>query len=156
MTTTPSGLIIAHDSITAIPLGDHTTIHEQVGGWFDCARQDDLIGYVHDEGLLLGLPLNPIATALFGRIIVGNCVVYNSVDSKGDYDSRKDRHTHVGEGGIGAEGFGLFLNDPRWDGTAMLLETPKEDELADDVRNLAALWDLVEDKERIPPGFREG
>lgn len=86
MTTTPSGLIIAHDSITAIPLGDHTTIHEQVGGWFDCARQDDLIGYVHDEGLLLGLPLNPIATALFGRIIVGNCVVYNSVDSKGDYD----------------------------------------------------------------------
>jgi hypothetical protein len=86
MTTTPSGLIIAHDSITAIPLGDHTTIHEQVGGWFDCARQDDLVGYVHDEGLLLGLPLNPVATALFGRIIVGNCVVYNSVDSKGDYD----------------------------------------------------------------------
>jgi hypothetical protein len=86
MTTTPSGLIIAHDSITAIPLGDHTTIHEQVGGWFDCARQDDLVGYVHDEGLLLGLPLNPVATALFGRIIVGNCVVYNSVDSKGEYD----------------------------------------------------------------------
>ena len=84
--TTPDLAYAPHDSITAIPLGDHTTIHEQVGGWFDCARQDDLIGYVHDEGLLLGLPLNPIATALFGRIIVGNCVVYNSVDSKGDYD----------------------------------------------------------------------
>ncbi len=86
MSTTPAGLIIAHNSITPIPLGDHTTIHEQVGGWFDCVRQDDLVGYVHDEGLLIGLPLNPIATALFGRIIVGNCVVYNSVDSKGKYD----------------------------------------------------------------------
>lgn len=83
---TPKGLIIAPDSVTAIPLGNHTTINEQVGGWFDCARQDDLVGYVHDEGLLIGLPLNPIATALFGRIIVGNCVVFNSVDSKGEYD----------------------------------------------------------------------
>jgi deoxyribonuclease-4 len=80
------------------------------------------------------------------------CLHFN--DSKGDYDSRKDRHTHIGEGGIGVEGFRLILNDPRWDGIAMLLETPKEDDLADDVKNLAALCDLVEDKERIPPGLR--
>ncbi len=80
------------------------------------------------------------------------CLHFN--DSKGDFDSRKDRHTHIGEGAIGVEGFRLILNDLRWDGTAMLLETPKDDDLADDVRNLAALCALVEDEDRIPPGLR--
>ena len=90
MTTTPQGLLITHTSITPIPLGDHTTIHEQVGGWFDCVTTESLVGYVHDEGLLLGLQLNPIATALFGRIIVGNCVVYSFRNEKGEYDG--DNH----------------------------------------------------------------
>ncbi len=80
------------------------------------------------------------------------CLHFN--DSKGDFNSRKDRHTHIGEGAIGLEGFRLIINDPRWDGTAMLLETPKDDDLADDVRNLAALCALVEDENRIPPGLR--
>lgn len=87
---TPAGLLITHNSITPIPLGDHTTIHEQVGGWFDCVATDRLVGYVHDEGLLIGLPLNPIATALFGRVLVGNCVVYSSLNAKGKYDG--DNH----------------------------------------------------------------
>ena len=86
MTTTPQGLLITHTSITPIPLGDHTTIHEQVGGWFDCVTTESLVGYVHDEGLLIGLQLNPIATALFGRILVGNCVVYSHLNDKGEYD----------------------------------------------------------------------
>jgi len=81
------------------------------------------------------------------------CLHFN--DSKGDLNSRKDRHTHIGEGGIGTEGFRLILNDQRWAGTAMLLETPKDDDLADDVRNLATLCALVEDEDRIPPGLRD-
>ena len=85
-TTTPSGLLITPDTIIPIPLGDHTTIHEQVGGWFDCVSTEGIVGYVHDEGLLIGLPINPVATALFGRILVGNCVVYSSVNAKGKYD----------------------------------------------------------------------
>lgn len=90
MTKTPQGLLINNTSVTPVSLGDHTTIHEQVGGWFDCVRNDSLVGYVHDEGLLIGLPLNPIATALFGRIIVGNCVVYSFRNEKGEYDG--DNH----------------------------------------------------------------
>lgn len=74
-------------------------------------------------------------------------------DSKGDLGSNVDRHIHIGEGAIGDEGFRLILNDVRWDGIAMLLETPKDDDLADDVRNLAHLASLVEDPERIPPGL---
>ncbi|MCO5246298.1 MAG: deoxyribonuclease IV [Anaerolineae bacterium] len=47
----------------------------------------------------------------------------------------------------------FILNDARWDGIAMLLETPKDDDLADDVRNLAHLVGLVDDADRIPPGL---
>ena len=77
-------------------------------------------------------------------------------DSKGALDSHLDRHVHIGEGEIGTHGFQLILNDPRWDGLAMLLETPKGDDLVDDVRNLATLCALVDDQSRIPPGLVGG
>jgi deoxyribonuclease-4 len=77
-------------------------------------------------------------------------------DSKGKLGSRLDRHWHIGEGEIGMEGFRQILNDPRWDGIAMLLETPKEDDLVDDVANLARLCELVADQARIPPGLQGG
>ena len=80
--------------------------------------------------------------------------VWHFNDSKGALGSNLDRHVHIGEGEIGAEGFGHILNDARWDGTAMLLETPKEDTLEEDAMNLARLCALVEDAERIPPGLR--
>lgn len=41
--------------------------------------------------------------------------------------SRVDRHTHIGDGEIGREGFRRLVNDPRWAQVAMVLETPKED-----------------------------
>lgn len=75
-------------------------------------------------------------------------------DSKGALGSRLDRHTHIGEGEVTETGFRRLLNDPRWGGVAMLLETPKEDDLQDDVRNLARLCSLVDDPARIPPGLR--
>lgn len=80
--------------------------------------------------------------------------VWHLNDSKGKLGSHIDRHTHIGQGEIGELGFRLILNDPRWDGIAMLLETPKEDDLADDRMNLARLCGLVDDPARIPPGLR--
>jgi deoxyribonuclease-4 len=75
-------------------------------------------------------------------------------DSKGKLGSKLDRHTHIGEGEIGPAGFQRILNDPRWCGTAMLLETPKEEDLADDIRNLATLCGLVDNAACIPSGLR--
>ncbi len=72
-------------------------------------------------------------------------------DSKGALGSNLDRHMHIGEGEIGEDGFRFIMNDPRWDGIAMLLETPKKDDLEDDVKNLATLCSLMEDSSRIPP-----
>jgi deoxyribonuclease-4 len=74
-------------------------------------------------------------------------------DSKGTLGSHLDRHTHIGEGEIGLEGFGFILNDPRWNGIPMLLETPKEDDLQEDLMNLQRLCALVEDSARIPLGL---
>ena len=81
--------------------------------------------------------------------------VWHFNDSKGALGSHVDRHTHIGEGGIGVSGFGRILNDPRWKGIPMLLETPKNDDLQDDVRNLRRLCALVDDPDRIPPGLRD-
>jgi deoxyribonuclease IV len=76
-------------------------------------------------------------------------------DSMFDCGSRKDRHTHIGEGFVGVEGFRHILNDPRWDGIPMVLETPKEEDGdGNDARNLAALAALVEDATRLPAGLR--
>ena len=74
-------------------------------------------------------------------------------DSKGGLGSRLDRHTHIGEGEIGEEGFRFVLNDPRWIGVPMLLETPKEDDLKEDLMNLQRLCALVDDPARIPLGL---
>jgi deoxyribonuclease-4 len=46
-------------------------------------------------------------------------------DSKRPLGSRVDRHTHVGEGHLGLEPFRRLVNDPRFAGLPMLLETPK-------------------------------
>lgn len=63
-------------------------------------------------------------------------------DSLRELGSRVDRHTHIGEGHIGLEGFRLLVNDPRLAGLPVLLETPKDDDLADDIRNLQLLRSL--------------
>ena len=76
-------------------------------------------------------------------------------DSSNDHGSRKDRHAHIGEGFVGVEGFRHILNDLRWDGVPMLLETPKkEDGDGKDEQNLRALADLVTDVSRLPEGLR--
>jgi deoxyribonuclease-4 len=91
---------------------------------------------------------------LEGRLGREAVKVWHFNDSKGALASNLDRHVHIGEGEIGAEGFRWILNDPRWDGIGMLLETPKEDTLAEDAANLARLCALVDDPSRIPVGLR--
>ena len=47
-------------------------------------------------------------------------------DSLTPRGSRRDRHTHVGEGEIGTAPFGFVLQDDRWKDTPCILETPKD------------------------------
>ena len=64
-------------------------------------------------------------------------------DTKGELGSHRDRHVHIGEGHIGLEGFRNMLNDARLSAVPGLLETPKDDDLSEDMVNLAALRSLV-------------
>jgi deoxyribonuclease-4 len=72
-------------------------------------------------------------------------------DSKRPLGSRIDRHTHIGQGCLGLEPFRRLVNDPRFQGLPMLLETPKTTRRASgavlvdplDVANLRTLRDLI-------------
>jgi len=64
-------------------------------------------------------------------------------DSKKELGCRVDRHEHIGKGAIGLDGFRNVLNDPRFAGLPMTLETPKSDSLAEDVENLRILHSLM-------------
>ena len=47
-------------------------------------------------------------------------------DSKKECGSRVDRHAHLGKGCLGIQPFRLLVNDARFRGRPMVLETPKE------------------------------
>ncbi len=64
-------------------------------------------------------------------------------DSKKELGSHGDRHEQLGEGLIGADAFYRLVNDPRLVHVPMILETPKSDDLHEDVRNLAFLRNLI-------------
>jgi len=61
-------------------------------------------------------------------------------DSKNPFDSRKDRHEHIGQGSLGEAPFRRIMTDERFSDVPKLLETPKEDDpVANDLRNLGLL-----------------
>ncbi|GAB4143475.1 MAG: deoxyribonuclease IV [Planctomycetaceae bacterium] len=68
-------------------------------------------------------------------------------DSKKEFGSRVDRHEHIGEGHLGREPFRHILNDPRFAGLPMYLETPKGERERDgkpwDAINLAKLRRMI-------------
>ena len=63
-------------------------------------------------------------------------------DSKKEFNSRVDRHEHIGQGHIGLDAFRLLMNDKRFWGVPMCLETPKGLDLAEDRQNLGLLRSL--------------
>jgi deoxyribonuclease-4 len=64
-------------------------------------------------------------------------------DSKTELGSRVDRHAHIGQGKIGKAAFRHIVNDPRFKNHPGCLETPKSEDLHEDVENLAVLRSLV-------------
>jgi deoxyribonuclease-4 len=64
-------------------------------------------------------------------------------DSKKERGGKVDRHEHIGKGAIGLDGFKNLLNDKRFAGLPMTLETPKSDSLDEDRENLRVLRSLM-------------
>jgi deoxyribonuclease-4 len=91
--------------------------------------------------------------AQFGRLVgFERLKLFHLNDSKRPLGSRVDRHEHIGKGYLGLEPFRRIVNDRRFRGLPMLLETPKEEGRAKgpigvdpyDRRNLRILRELVD------------
>ncbi len=85
-------------------------------------------------------------TSTFDRLIelvgLDQIKAFHLNDSKGALGSHLDRHEAIGDGQIGLEGFRHLINDPRFYGLPMILETPKGKDEEEDIRNLATLRSL--------------
>jgi deoxyribonuclease-4 len=89
----------------------------------------------------------------FGRLVgFDRLKVFHLNDSKKPLGSRIDRHEHIGAGCLGLEPFRRLVNDRRFRGLPMLLETPKTEGRSPtqiqidplDDRNLNTLRGLIE------------
>lgn len=108
-------LLPAGDDTEPMPVlvNDHTDINRLVGGPFDAyvavftadkfapyledtGKDIDpdtkvtVVGYLHDEGRILNLPLNKLATLMFAREFRGDVVIVGGDNSQGVYDG--DNH----------------------------------------------------------------
>lgn len=107
------------------------TCHCYVSG-FDIAQETGLVQLIECAKDALGME--------HVRVIHAN-------DAKTPLNSHSDRHTNIGAGYIGLEGFRRILNHPELRNKAFILETPV-DEPGDDLRNVTALKELVFPKKR--------
>lgn len=72
-------------------VGDLESIQHYVGGCIDAVRTEledgtIIVGYCHDEGLLLGMDTNWFASALFNQQLCGPVVLVSGTSPDGEYD----------------------------------------------------------------------
>ena len=63
-------------------------------------------------------------------------------DSKKELGARVDRHENIGKGLLGLTAFKCLMNDPRFNGIPMSLETPKSEDCHEDKETLKLLRSL--------------
>ena len=127
---------------------------EQIGEMIDGVKVQDHIGvcldtcHIFAAGYPIGDPKDYKKTMKKFDDIIGldKLKIIHMNDSKKEFGSRKDRHEHIGKGHIGIEAFRNIVNDKRLKNIPMILETPKEEELKEDIENLKVLRSLVKKK----------
>lgn len=137
-----------------ITAGQGTTLgstFEEIAQIIEACQQSERLAVCFDtcHALAAGYEFRTPASyeamlADFDRIIgLDRLKVIHTNDSETDLGSHVDRHAHIGEGYIGLGPFGYFLNDTRFKKVPFLLETPKDDDPGDDIRNLEKLRSLI-------------
>ncbi len=109
--------------------------------------------HVHAAGYELSSPEGYAETlAAFDRSVgLRRLAAIHVNDSKNPRGARVDRHEHIGQGRIGRKGFRNLMTDPRLAQIPKFLETPKDDTLDFDRKNLATLRRLAAAR----PRYRE-
>jgi deoxyribonuclease-4 len=125
---------------------------EQLRAMRDGAAEPDRVGFCFDTchvfaaGYDIRTPETYAATVaeFDGTLGLERLRCFHFNDSKKGLASRVDRHDAIGTGLLGLAPFGFILNDPRFAAVPMILETPKSEDMHEDVENLRVLRGLIE------------
>ncbi len=123
---------------------------QQMGRIFDAVKENDRLRLCFDteHAFASGYDLRTAEgyentfSELDQYIGLKRIVAFHLNDSVKDFNSKVDRHQHIGKGFIGLDAFRRLLNDRRFFGLPMCLETPKGPDLKEDIENLATLKGL--------------
>jgi deoxyribonuclease-4 len=124
---------------------------EQIGNMIDATRESDRLRVCFDteHAFAAGYDIRTRDgyEKTFGEfdeaIGIKLLAAFHLNDSKKEFNSRVDRHEHIGKGFIGVEAFRMLVNDRRFWGLPMCLETPKGPDLKEDRENLELLRSLI-------------
>ncbi len=81
-------------------------------------------------------------SSLSATVGLSNVKVIHFNDSKSGFNSKVDRHWHIGKGEIGSAGLAYIINHPKLRQLPYILETPQVNQ-DDDIINLAAAKSLI-------------
>ena len=124
---------------------------EQIGAMIDATKESDRLRVCFDTEHAFAAGYDLRTKAGYERtfsefdeaIGIKLLAAFHLNDSKKEFHSRVDRHEHIGQGFIGVEAFRLLVNDKRFWGLPMCLETPKGPDLKEDLENLTLLRSLI-------------
>jgi deoxyribonuclease-4 len=135
---------------TAGEAGDVGYTLEQVREVIDRLHDSSRIGICYDtcHGFAAGYDIRTkdgvaiLAKAMSHTVGLDRLKGMHLNDCLRDFNSRIDRHWHIGEGKIGLEGFAELLNHPAFRDVPKIMETPKNTE-EDDPRNMKIVRSLL-------------
>jgi len=124
---------------------------EQLQAMLGGVRAPERVGFCFDTchvfaaGYDIRTPETYTATmADFDRLVgIERIKCFHFNDSKKGLGQRVDRHDAIGTGMLGLPAFANLLNDARFAAVPMILETPKSEDMHEDVENLRVLRSLI-------------
>ena len=124
---------------------------EQIGAMIDATKDSDRVRVCFDTEHAFAAGYDIRTKEGYERtfaefddtIGIDRLAAFHLNDSKKEFHSRVDRHEHIGKGFIGVEAFRFLMNDQRFWGLPMCLETPKGPDLKEDRENLTLLRSLI-------------
>jgi deoxyribonuclease-4 len=127
---------------------------EEVAAILDRMREPERIGVCFDtcHAFAAGYDMrtqsdyDETMSALDRTVGLNRVWAFHLNDCKKELGCRVDRHEHIGQGKMGEAPFRSLMNDPRFFGVPMVLETPKGKDLKEDLMNLALLRSLRNEK----------
>jgi deoxyribonuclease-4 len=137
-TTAGQGSSLGHRFEHLATLIEHSEHHQRLGVCVDTC-------HILAAGYDIRTPEAYAATFMEfdQRVGLGRIKCFHVNDSQKGLGSHVDRHAQIGEGEVGLEAFRALVNDPRFAELPLILETPKGEDLAEDITNLALLRGLI-------------